>query len=527
MLAALLINTPLWAQGRRASKVKAKGKKLDKPVLSRDFLKKREGIAPILGRNSKDAIKDHFIISFKKGIRDDDARKFFDLKILKDRGNRIDRKFSGKIFQGFAGKLSGKALAILQKHPKVSYIEADQKLKTGAIAWGLDRSDQQGKSMNNSYVPKGSFKGSGTGVHAYILDTGIKSSHSEFGGRVKKHVNFTDDGKNYDCHGHGTHVAGTVGGKKYGMAKNVSLYGLKVLKCNGSGAVSSIIDGLNWVAKNHKKPAVVNMSLGSPASNSFDKAVKKLLDLGITLVAAAGNEDQNACNRSPARVSKALTVGSIAKGDSRSSFSNWGSCVNIFAPGSSISSAGKGSNSEIVIKSGTSMAAPHVAGAVALYLANNKSASSNQVFNALLGTSLASKVKDTKGSPNKLLFVGSSGQQSASSKPKTSTPKSSAAPCSSCQYITGSLTNSEPYNFQPKGSYYKSNSGIHRGWLETKSDYDLYLFKWVDGVWKVAAFAENDGNKESLTYNGGSGYYFWLVKSFKGTGSYKFWLDKP
>ncbi|MEX7509342.1 S8 family peptidase, partial [Acinetobacter baumannii] len=237
--------------------------------------------------------------------------------------------------------------------------------------WGLDRIDQKALPLNSAY----SYLQTGSGTTAYIVDTGILSSHQEFSGRVLSGYTAISDGNGTtDCNGHGTHVAGTVGGTTYGVAKNVNLVPIRILGCDGSGASSNVIAGLDWILKNGKKPAVVNMSLGGATSSSLDSAVENLFNNGYVMVVAAGNSNTDACSSSPARVSKAITVAATDNTDTRASYSNYGSCVDIFAPGSQINSSWIGSNTATKILNGTSMATPHVAGVVAEMLQSTPTA---------------------------------------------------------------------------------------------------------------------------------------------------------
>lgn len=273
-------------------------------------------------------------------------------------------------------------------------------------SWGLDRIDQRGATLDGSFTPSGT----GAGVHAYVIDTGILASHNEFRGRIGNGYDSIDgDTDPADCNGHGTHVAGTVAGSTYGVARSATIHAVRVLGCDGRSSSRSVYQGMNWVASNAMKPAVVNMSLGGPGNNSDDAGVRAMVAAGLTVVVAAGNESTDACRVSPSREPVAITVASSTKGDGWSSFSNYGRCVDIIAPGSQIVSANHRSPSATNSLSGTSMASPHVAGAAALYLGKNPSATPQQVTSAILGA--ASNVSvGRNGTPNKMLYVKFDGQ---------------------------------------------------------------------------------------------------------------------
>ncbi|MDX8142976.1 S8 family peptidase [Lentzea sp. BCCO 10_0061] len=300
----------------------------------------------------------------------------------------------------------------LAADPDVQFVERNTVATIQATqsnpVWGLDRIDQANLPLSQSYT----YPNTASNVTAYVLDTGIRKTHSEFEGRASDGYDFIDnDAVAQDCQGHGTHVAGTVAGKTYGVAKKAKLVGVRVLDCNGSGAWDGIIRGIDWVTANGKKPAVVNMSLGGSGTNaSLENAVKRSISAGITYVLAGGNSGQDACNFTPARTPEAITVGASDRADKRSIWSagssNYGQCLDIWAPGSDIVSASHSNDTGTRSMGGTSMASPHVAGAAALYLSANPSATPAQVRNALVGVATPNKLTDIKtGSPNLLLKV--------------------------------------------------------------------------------------------------------------------------
>lgn len=326
---------------------------------------------------------------------------------LSDRFALRPHKVYDAAIQGFAVEASEKDVQRMLKDPRIDYVEEDgmsyiNATQTGAT-WGLDRVDQRDRPLNGSYI----YNYVASSVRVYVIDSGILASHTDFGGRVLSGFTAISDGRgSSDCNGHGTHVAGTVGGATWGVAKGTRLVPVRVFGCTGGSANSTIISGIDWVARNHVKPAVANMSLGGPASSATDTATNNLINAGVTVVVAAGNDNANACNYSPARVGNAITVGSTTSTDARSSFSNFGTCVNIFAPGSSIRSTWYTSTTATNTISGTSMASPHVAGAAALYLAANPSASPATVRNALYAKATTNRLSSiNSGSPNRLLYT--------------------------------------------------------------------------------------------------------------------------
>lgn len=309
---------------------------------------------------------------------------------------------------GFAAQMSADAASVLAADPDVALVEPDQivqisDFQTPAV-WGLDRIDQPDRPLDNTYT----YPNRGAGVHVYIIDTGMRTRHREFSERVGDGFSAINDGRGVeDCNSHGTHVAGTVGGATYGVAKAVTLHPVRVLDCDGQGTNAQVIAGIDWVTANHVKPAVANMSLGGSASTALDNAVRTSIAAGVFYAVAAGNENTNACYGSPARVAEAMTIGATTATDQRAAFSNYGNCVDLFAPGQNITSAVIESDTATASYSGTSMAAPHVAGAAALFLASAPTAAPAAVTAALRDQATPDRLTDVKsGSPNLLLYVG-------------------------------------------------------------------------------------------------------------------------
>ena len=308
---------------------------------------------------------------------------------------------------GFAARLTSAQVGALRADPRVAYVEVDHIARIVTTQsnppWGLDRIDQRNLPLSNSYT----YTNTGSGVTAYIIDTGIRVTHTQFGGRAVSGTDKIDGGPADDCNGHGTHVSGTVGGSTYGVAKSVSLVAVRVLNCSGSGIYSQVIAGVDWVTGNHQagQPAVANMSLGGPASSSLDAAVNNSIADGVAYAIAAGNSHRNACQFSPARVGAAMTIGATNSNDTRPSWSNYGSCLDWFGPGVSILSAWNSSDTATATLSGTSMATPHTAGVAALYLQTHPSASPASVRTALYNLTTKSVVKRAKSANNHLLFT--------------------------------------------------------------------------------------------------------------------------
>src|SRR6266540_874438 len=376
---------------------------------------------------------------------------------------------------GFSARMSEAQARRLAADPRVSYVQADAEVhalatQTNPPSWGLDRIDQRNLPLDNSYT----YATTAGNVHAYIIDTGIRITHTTFGGRATFDHNSVDT-NNTDCNGHGTHVAGTVGGSQYGVAKGVALVAVKVLNCQGSGTTAQVADGINWVAGNAVKPAVANMSLGGGVNTTLDNAVSNAINMGVTFAIASGNSNADACNFSPARVAAAITVNATDINDARASFSNFGTCTDIFAPGVNITSSWNTSDTATNTISGTSMATPHVAGAAALWLADHPGDTPAQVATGLINASTPNKVTNPgSGSPNRLLYT----QFGAPSGVTVTNPGSRTGTVGVATSLQMSATGgTPPYTWSasglPPGLSISSSSGLISGTPTTAGSYSV------------------------------------------------------
>lgn len=477
--------------------------------------------APLVTAKSR-KIPGQYIVVLKDGKGADVAR----------RNSVTAQRVYSTALNGFAAKLSAAQLAKLRKDPSVKYVEEDATVsindkpappptdkdapragvataphddngvRTKTVqpnpTWGLDRVDQRNLPLNNAYK----YTGTGAGVTAYVIDTGLYTGHSLFGGRARGGFTAIDDGHGTDdCHGHGTHVAGTIGSSTYGVAKGVSLVGVRVLDCSGSGTWSGVVAGIDWVTYNHDGPSVANMSLGGGYSQAVNDAVAASTLRGVVHVVAAGNSNDNACSYSPASTVQALTVAATDNTDTRAWFSNYGSCVDLFAPGVDITSTYIGSPTAITTMSGTSMASPHVAGLTALYLEANPYATATTA-NATLK---------------------SEGAWGVVTNPGTGTPNRFA------RKWNATLTAVGESKYEPDGSSWTQPAGYIQAWLvgTPSSDPDLYLEQWNGSAWVTVASSTTRTNRERVVYNGTAGTYRLRIYGYAGTGTYDVWTNRP
>jgi len=361
---------------------------------------------PVAAVQPSEPIRGRYIVVFKDGVANPAAEA---RRMMHGRGGEIHYTYRHAL-KGFAATIPDRAYHAILRNPIVASVEQDMTVHAwntqSNATWGIDRIDQRSLPLSGSYT----YNTDGAGVYAYIIDTGIRASHVEFTGRVAPGATAINDGRGTnDCNGHGTHVAGTVGGTLYGVAKGVTLVPVRVLDCNGAGSLSGVVAGVDWITgqkrDNPGRPMVANMSLGGSANNTLDSAVSNSVAAGVVYAVAAGNDNADACTYSPARLTPALTTGATTSTDARSSFSNFGSCVDLFAPGSSIRAAWYTGDTATATLSGTSMAAPHAAGVAALVLGANPQATAADVIAAIVEQSTQGALSGIgAGSPNRLLY---------------------------------------------------------------------------------------------------------------------------
>ena len=471
-------------------------------------------------RGSMAAIADSYIVVFKKDVVSIQGTSALADTLAAKAGAKVEFKYQSAL-RGFAGSMSASAAKTLAADPSVESVSQNRTVRAytdqlNPPSWGIDRVDQRDPRPNQKY----SYTSTAGNVNAYVIDTGIRTTHTDFGGRAT--FDFAADGNKTDCHGHGTHVAGTIGGSQYGVAKAVKLHAVKVLDCDGRGTTAQVVAGIDRVTANAVKPAVANMSLGGEADSVLDAAVRNSIDSGITYAIASGNSATDACTASPARVGEALTVNATGIEEENGTlieyetgFSNYGPCTDLYAPGQDIVSTWNGSDTDSATISGTSMAAPHVAGAAALYLAGHTGATPAQVGTELLLAASPSGVRyGSPNTPNLALYTGPT-TDSLRRAEVLSSGQFRKSPNGRNQLIMQSDGNLVLYNQANTPLWHTNTYGNPgaRAVLQTDGNFVVYSSTnaplWHTHTYGTAADRLNVQDDANVVLYGSTGAYYW------------------
>jgi len=468
-------------------------------------------------RHSQRAIQNHYIVVL------DDETQDLSGNGASNAVNELNTKYPGHVdkvyssaVKGYSVEMSPEAAEVLSQDPRVKYVEEDGIVSDAETeynpAWALDRIDQHAMPYDNAY----NYFGKGSGVHVYILDSGIQTTHVEFQGRAVDSYDAVHDSTPISqCNGHGTGVAGVVGSATYGVAKNVTLHSVRVLPCTGYGTVSDVISGVDWITRHAVKPAVANMSLETGYSSAVNDAVAASIASGVTYVVASGNDTDDACRYSPSSVPQAITVGATNNVDAPVYYSNFGACVDLHAPGEGVKTIWNGSDTTVTYASGTSFASPFVAGAAALYLEIHPKASPAEVQSAIVANATADVLYNVgSGSPNLLLY---------------STLETAGGSLCSGTTFGGTLAGPGSSDFQSSSLGFSGATGQYSGNLQIPdgTTFTLSLEKKARSKWSTVATSSASAAGQSVIYNGRSGTYRWTISSVSGSGAYSLCAANP
>jgi len=468
-------------------------------------------------RKSPQAIADRYIVVLEDEGGTGQGRSASSM------ADELTREFPGALhgvfssaLRGYAVEMSAETAERLSLDPRVKYVEEDGLVTSSTIQytapWGLDRVDQHPIPMDTTY----NYSRTGNGVHVYVIDSGILISHPEFQGRAVDSLDLIHDNQPLEqCNGHGTSVAGLVGSATYGVAKSATLHSIRVLGCDGYGTVSDVLRGIDWVTSHAVSPAVANMSLGGGYSRTLNDAVESSIASGITYVVAAGNETDDACRHSPASASAAITVGATTRLDERLYNTNFGPCVDVFAPGLGVETTGVQSVYPVVFVSGTSFSSPHVAGAAALYLEAHPNASPAEVQSAIVANATPDVLSNVgTGSPNLLLF--------------SVFAEGGGGSCAGVSY-SGTLAGAGSADFQSSSLGFAGRNGRYSGNLRIPdgASFALALEKKQKTRWSTVAASSGGSTEQTVVYNGRSGTYRWTITSLSGSGTYSLCGENP
>ena len=471
-------------------------------------------------------VADQYIV-----VMNDEVAQFGDENGVGHVVSELAQTYGGRVLKTYSNALKGYSVLMteadavkLSEDPRVKFVEEDGVVEGQTVqenaTWGLSRIDQ--RTWSYPYDPNYTYDASGRGVSVYVLDTRVLTTHPDFEGRAIAAFDAYNDSRPVsDCSMHGTHVAGTIASRTFGVAKNAMIYSVGVLPCSGAGTDSTVIAGLDWVSRQASRPAVLNMSFTGAVSSAEESAVQNLINSGFTAVAASGNFNADACNYSPGRMADVINVGATDERDYRDTNSNFGRCVDIFAPGVAILSTWNYTTGETAaVISGTSTAAPHVAGAAAVYLETNPTASARQVSDYLIAQGTAGGLTNTgSNSPNLLLYSYASGGTPSPTPTPSPSPTPTPTACSGVEFAGYLSSGASAYQSSSNG--FVGRSGLYSGNLAPPagSSFTLYLEKKAK-VWSRVAVATSSGSSQNLTYRGSRGTYRWRVVSASGEGFY-------